>query len=76
MSDAAVKVGLLGCGTISQFVHLPVLMRARSIQFTAICEAAPDLLHAMALNGRRRALHRLRGIFGKGRCRCGSNRRA
>lgn len=47
MEQRVLKIGLLGCGTISQFAHLPALMRARGIQLTAICDAGRDLLEAM-----------------------------
>ena len=47
MNRGAVRIGLLGCGTISQFAHIPALMRARGVDFAAICDAAPDLLQAM-----------------------------
>src|SRR5437764_444349 len=49
MSNGVLRIGLLGCGTISQFAHLPALMRARWIELAAICEAAPDLLRTMGL---------------------------
>jgi predicted dehydrogenase len=47
MSEELVRIGLLGCGTISQFAHLPALMRAQGVELAALCDAAPDLLHAM-----------------------------
>ena len=47
MSDGVLRIGLLGGGTISQFAHLPALMRAKWIEFAAICEVAPDLLDTM-----------------------------
>ncbi len=47
MSRETVRIGLLGCGTISQFAHIPALMRARGVDFAAICDAAPDQLQAM-----------------------------
>lgn len=47
MSTPVVRIGLLGCGTISQFAHLPALMRAKGIQLSAICDAGPDLLAFM-----------------------------
>lgn len=39
-----IRVGLLGCGTISQFAHLPALEKARRVHLTAVCDAAEDLL--------------------------------
>lgn len=47
MSNRLLKIGLLGCGTISQFAHLPALMKAKAVKLTAICDAAPDLLEMM-----------------------------
>lgn len=47
MSERPVRIGLLGCGTISQFAHIPALMRAQGVEFAALCDAAPDLLEAM-----------------------------
>ena len=49
MSNGVLRIGLLGCGTISQFAHLPALMRAKGIELAAICEGGPDLLHTMGL---------------------------
>jgi len=47
MRKASVRIGLLGCGTISQFAHIPALMKAGGVEFAAICDAAPDLARAM-----------------------------
>lgn len=47
MSERLLRIGLLGCGTISQFAHIPALMRAEGVEFAALCDAAPDLLQAM-----------------------------
>jgi predicted dehydrogenase len=44
MSNGILRIGLVGCGTISQFAHLPALMRAKGIQLTAICDGGRDLL--------------------------------
>ena len=46
--SSKLKVGLLGCGAIAQIAHLPALRKAHNVEFTAICEAAADLLHSMA----------------------------
>jgi len=42
------KIGLLGCGAIAQIAHLPALCKAHNVEFTAICDAAEDLLVPMA----------------------------
>lgn len=47
MDTRVLKIGLLGCGTISQFAHLPALMRAKGIELTAMCDAGQDLLQLM-----------------------------
>ena len=44
MSDAVLKIGLLGCGTIAQFAHLPALAKVSGARLTAICDGAEDLL--------------------------------
>src|SRR3989442_15323926 len=49
MSNGILRIGLLGCGTISQFAHLPALMRAKGIQLTAICDGGRDLLRKIGL---------------------------
>src|SRR5687767_15983414 len=42
------RVGLLGCGPISQFAHLEACRKARNAELYAICDVAPDLLEKMA----------------------------
>jgi len=42
------KVGLLGCGPIAQIAHLPALVKAENVAFTAICDVAEDLMRLMA----------------------------
>jgi predicted dehydrogenase len=41
------RIGLLGCGPIAQFAHLPALAKAKRVRLTAICDAADDLLLAI-----------------------------
>jgi predicted dehydrogenase len=41
------RIGILGCGPISQFAHLPALAKARGVRLTAICDAAEDLLETI-----------------------------
>ncbi len=38
------KVGLLGCGPIAQFAHLPALARTRAVELVALCDGAEDIL--------------------------------
>lgn len=47
MSTRKVKIGLVGCGSISQFAHLPALAKADYVTLTALCEGSEDLLNAM-----------------------------
>jgi predicted dehydrogenase len=56
MSQGVLRIGLLGCGTISQFAHLPALMSANGIELTALCEGGQDLLQTM---GRRAGVTKL-----------------
>ena len=62
MSSGVLRIGLLGCGTISQFAHLPALMRARWIRLAAICDGAPDLLQIM---GQRSGVSNLFASYGE-----------
>jgi predicted dehydrogenase len=50
------SIGLLGCGPIAQFAHLPALAKARRIRLAAVCDAADDLLQAI---GRQTGVERL-----------------
>ena len=38
-----VRIGLLGCGLIAQYAHLPALKKAEGIEFAAVCDLAADL---------------------------------
>jgi predicted dehydrogenase len=42
------RVGLLGCGLISQFAHLFALSKAQGVKLTAVCEVAEDLLEQVS----------------------------
>lgn len=46
--DKLCKIGVLGCGTISQAAHLIGCSKARNIQLEAICDVAEDLRNKMA----------------------------
>jgi predicted dehydrogenase len=43
-----VRIGVLGCGPISQFAHFEACRRAPSAELYAICDVAPNLLERMA----------------------------
>jgi predicted dehydrogenase len=45
--ETVLKLGLLGCGPISQFAHLPALAKARRVALSAICDGAEDLLQTI-----------------------------
>jgi predicted dehydrogenase len=47
MSLEILRIGLLGCGAIAQFAHLPALERAKGIHLTALCDSGDDLLQTM-----------------------------
>lgn len=44
----SLHIGLLGCGTIAQFAHLPAFARAKKVKLVAACDAADDLLQVVA----------------------------
>ena len=42
------KIGILGCGPISQFAHFDACRKSRNAELYAICDVAEDLLNRMA----------------------------
>ena len=42
--DRLLRVGILGCGPISQFAHFDACRKARNIELYAVCDGAEDLL--------------------------------
>ena len=42
------RIGVLGCGPISQFAHFDATRKARNCELYAICDLAEDLLQRMA----------------------------
>src|SRR5215213_5957527 len=42
------RVGVLGCGPISQYAHFDACRKSRNAELYAICDLAPDLLAKMA----------------------------
>src|SRR4026209_1925201 len=42
------RVGVLGCGPISQFAHFDACRKARNAELYAICDVADDLVTRMA----------------------------
>ena len=51
------RLGILGCGPISQMAHLDAAKKARNVELTAICDLADDLRERMA------ALHQPRFTY-------------
>lgn len=47
--DRLLRVGVLGCGPISQFAHFEACRRARNAELYAICDRATDLVDRMAV---------------------------
>jgi len=45
MPDKVLKIGVLGCGPISQFAHLESVQKARNTVLQAVCDADQDLAH-------------------------------
>ncbi len=43
------RLGILGCGPISQIAHFDAARKARNVELTAICDVADDLRERMAL---------------------------
>jgi len=46
--ERLLRIGVLGCGAISQSAHFDACRKARNTQLYAICDIAPDLLAKMA----------------------------
>src|SRR5439155_18901011 len=46
--ERLLRVGVLGCGAISQYAHFDACRKARNTELYAICDIAPDLLAKMA----------------------------
>lgn len=55
--DRLLRVGVLGCGPISQFAHFDACRKARNVELYAICDQAKDLVAKMA------AVHEPRATF-------------
>lgn len=47
MSDQ-VRLGVVGCGRISQVAHLPAIAKADGVELCAVCDTSPHLAKAMA----------------------------
>ena len=51
------RLGLLGCGPISQIAHFDAVRKARNVELTAVCDLADDLRERMT------ALHQPRASY-------------
>jgi predicted dehydrogenase len=58
VDDRRLRVGVLGAGQIAQAAHLEACRKARNVELYALCDAADDLLGAVA------AIHEPRVIYG------------
>src|SRR5438874_3086733 len=47
--EKLLKVGVLGCGPISQAAHFEACRKSRNAELYAICDVAEDLLKKMAI---------------------------
>jgi predicted dehydrogenase len=48
VNSGLIKVGLVGCGRISQAAHLPALAKADNVKLCAVCDPSLSLSEAMA----------------------------
>ena len=53
-TDRLLRVGVLGAGQIAQAAHLEACRKARNAELYALCDAAEDLLDAVAATHRPR----------------------
>ncbi|PYI79665.1 MAG: oxidoreductase, partial [Verrucomicrobia bacterium] len=51
------RIGVLGCGPISQFAHFDACRKARNAELYAVCDAAEDLLAKAAATHSRRVAY-------------------
>src|SRR5262245_34137356 len=58
MADTQLQIGILGCGAIAQFAHLPAFARAKRAKLVALCDAADDLLTAVGSKAGVKRLHK------------------
>jgi len=43
-----IRLGILGCGAIAQFAHIPAARKSEHVQLTALCDLREDLLQTLA----------------------------
>ena len=53
MTEGRLGVAVIGCGKVSQNVHLPALAKSRRCKLVAVCDASSEVAHAV---GRRYAI--------------------
>ncbi|MFD8381789.1 Gfo/Idh/MocA family protein [Streptomyces sp. NPDC059679] len=44
-----IRLGVIGCGRISQAAHLPAIAKAENVELKAVCDASTTLANTMAL---------------------------
>src|SRR5689334_11763114 len=47
--STVLRLGILGCGPISQIAHFDAARKARNVELAAICDLADDLRERMAV---------------------------
>src|SRR5580658_10553727 len=58
------RVGVLGCGPISQIAHFEACRKARNAELYAVCDAAQDLVaHAVAAHEPKVACHKFEDML-------------
>lgn len=48
MANSAVRVGVVGCGAVAQYGHLPAIQAEPGLELAAVCEVDPDRLAQVA----------------------------
>ncbi|WP_152363603.1 Gfo/Idh/MocA family protein [Microlunatus speluncae] len=48
MSGSSIKVGVVGCGAVAQYGHLPAILAEPGLELAAVCEVDPDRLAQVA----------------------------
>ncbi|MEU7839012.1 MULTISPECIES: Gfo/Idh/MocA family oxidoreductase [unclassified Nonomuraea] len=61
-----IRLGVIGCGRISQAAHLPAIAKAENVELTAVCDASVAVAEAMARRYSARAFSRLDDLLDAG----------
>jgi predicted dehydrogenase len=49
VGDARLRIGVIGCGKVSQNVHLPALTKSTHCRLGAVCDTSPEVAAAIGL---------------------------